>query len=93
VIGTEDVRRGWRIRPRKVRIRVGAPMRFPSVGRSSPALAAGLTARIWACVNLQWEWLGGAAARLDCHEQSLAATPRRGRAAKEPAGHREARAA
>ena len=25
VIGTEDVRRGWRIRPRKVRIRVGRP--------------------------------------------------------------------
>ena len=25
VIGTEDVRRGWRIRPRKVRMRVRAP--------------------------------------------------------------------
>jgi 1-acyl-sn-glycerol-3-phosphate acyltransferase len=59
VIGTEDVRRGWRIRPRKVRIRVGAPQRFPSVDRSSPAVAAAVTARIWACVNLQWEWLGG----------------------------------
>jgi 1-acyl-sn-glycerol-3-phosphate acyltransferase len=62
VIGTEDVRRGWRIRPRKVRIRVGAPLRFPSVECSSPALAAGVTERIWACVSLQWDWLGGAQA-------------------------------
>jgi 1-acyl-sn-glycerol-3-phosphate acyltransferase len=59
VIGTEDVRRGWRIRPRKVRIRVGAPLCFPTTGRSSPALAASVTERIWTCVNLQWEWLGG----------------------------------
>ncbi|HEV7585607.1 MAG TPA: lysophospholipid acyltransferase family protein [Solirubrobacteraceae bacterium] len=59
VIGTEDVRRGWRIRPRKVRIRVGAPLRFPSTECSSPALAAGVTERIWACVSLQWDWLGG----------------------------------
>jgi glycerol-3-phosphate dehydrogenase (NAD(P)+) len=59
VIGTEDVRRGWRIRPRKVRVRVGAPLRFPSVECSSPALAAGVTERIWACVSLQWDWLGG----------------------------------
>jgi 1-acyl-sn-glycerol-3-phosphate acyltransferase len=62
VIGTEDVRRGWRIRPRKVRVRVGAPLRFPSVECSSPALAAGVTERIWACVRLQWDWLGGARA-------------------------------
>jgi 1-acyl-sn-glycerol-3-phosphate acyltransferase len=59
VIGTEDVRKGWRIRPRKVRIRVGAPLCFPTTGRSSPALAAAVTERIWTCVNLQWEWLGG----------------------------------
>lgn len=59
VFGTEDVRRGWRIRPRKVRIRVGRPLRLPTGGHSSPALAAGVTERIWACVNLQWEWLGG----------------------------------
>ena len=31
VIGTDAVRRGWRIRPRKVRIRVGRPLRFPTV--------------------------------------------------------------
>jgi 1-acyl-sn-glycerol-3-phosphate acyltransferase len=60
VIGTEDVRRGWRIRPRRVRIRVGAPLRYPTVERPSPRLAAAVTERIWACVSLQWDWLGGA---------------------------------
>ncbi len=60
VIGSEDARRGWRIRPRKVRIRAGRPLLFPTVKRSSPALAMGVTERIWACVRLQWEWLGGA---------------------------------
>ena len=29
VHGTEEVRRGWRIRPRKVRLRVGRPLIFP----------------------------------------------------------------
>jgi 1-acyl-sn-glycerol-3-phosphate acyltransferase len=60
VIGSDAVRRGWRIRPRKVRLRVGRPLRFPTVERCSPALAAAVTERIWACVSLQWEWLGGA---------------------------------
>jgi glycerol-3-phosphate dehydrogenase (NAD(P)+) len=62
VIGSDAVRRGWRIRPRKVRLRVGAPLRFPTVEGCSPALAAGVTERIWACVSLQWRWLGGAKA-------------------------------
>jgi glycerol-3-phosphate dehydrogenase (NAD(P)+) len=65
VMGSENVRRGWRIRPRKVRVRVGAPLRFPTAGSSSPALAAGVTERIWACVSLQWEWLGGVRAAQD----------------------------
>jgi glycerol-3-phosphate dehydrogenase (NAD(P)+) len=60
VIGSDAVRRGWRIRPRKVCLRVGRPLRFPTVVSCSPALAAGVTERIWACVSLQWEWLGGA---------------------------------
>ena len=60
VIGTEDVRRGWRVRPRKIRIRCGAPLRLPVVERPSPALGAAATERIWARVSLQWEWLGGA---------------------------------
>jgi glycerol-3-phosphate dehydrogenase len=59
VIGTENVRRGWHIRPRKVRIRAGGPLRFPTVESASPALATAVTERIWPCVLLQWEWLGG----------------------------------
>jgi glycerol-3-phosphate dehydrogenase (NAD(P)+) len=59
VFGTEDVRRGWRIRPRKIRVRAGRPLLFGATGDSSPALAAGVTERIWACVSLQFEWLGG----------------------------------
>jgi 1-acyl-sn-glycerol-3-phosphate acyltransferase len=59
VIGTEDVRRGWRIRPRKVRIRAGRPLTFPVVDHASPTLAGAVTDRIWPCVMLQWEWLGG----------------------------------
>src|SRR6476620_3630933 len=64
VIGTEDVRRGWRIRPRRVRIRAGRPLRYPTVERCSPTLAGAVTERIWACVRLQWDWLGGAKAPL-----------------------------
>ena len=61
VIGSDQVRRGWRVRPRKVRLRVGRPLSFPTGESSSPTLAAAVTERIWACVRLQWEWLGGAA--------------------------------
>jgi 1-acyl-sn-glycerol-3-phosphate acyltransferase len=59
VIGTERVRRGWRIRPHKVRIRAGRPLRFPHVTSPSAQLAGAVTERIWPCVELQWEWLGG----------------------------------
>jgi glycerol-3-phosphate dehydrogenase (NAD(P)+) len=59
VIGTEAVRRGWRIRPHKVRIRAGRALTFPKVEKPSPALAGAVTDRIWPCVELQWEWLGG----------------------------------
>jgi 1-acyl-sn-glycerol-3-phosphate acyltransferase len=62
VMGTEDVRRGWRIRPRKVTLRCGRPLRFPQAERPSPAMALGVAERLWACVSLQWEWLGGASA-------------------------------
>ena len=75
VFGTEDVRRGWRIRPRRVRIRVGAPLLFPASGESSPARAARVTERIWTCVTLQWEWLGGEGAQLDDGRPQT--TPRR----------------
>ena len=59
IIGSEAVRKGWRIRPHKVRIRAGAPLTFPQVDEPSRHLAAAVTDRIWPCVELQWEWLGG----------------------------------
>jgi 1-acyl-sn-glycerol-3-phosphate acyltransferase len=59
VCGSEHVRRGWRIRPRKVRLRAGQPMTFPRTEHPSPALAATVTDRIWPNIELQWEWLGG----------------------------------
>jgi 1-acyl-sn-glycerol-3-phosphate acyltransferase len=59
VIGTEAVRKGWRIRPHKVRIRAGRALTFPRVEKPSPALAGAVTDRIWPCIELQWEWLGG----------------------------------
>lgn len=59
VHGTEAVRNGWRIRPHRVRIRAGASLTFPRVQSPSAALAGTVTDRIWSCVELQWEWLGG----------------------------------
>jgi 1-acyl-sn-glycerol-3-phosphate acyltransferase len=59
VIGTEAIRRGWRIRPHHVRIRAGRPLTFPRVEKPSRHLAKAVTDRIWPCIALQWEWLGG----------------------------------
>jgi glycerol-3-phosphate dehydrogenase (NAD(P)+) len=59
LIGTEAVRRGWRIRPHRVRIRAGRPLCFPQVDEPSPSLARAVTGRLWPCIELQWEWLGG----------------------------------
>lgn len=80
VIGTSEVRRGWRIRPRKVRIRCGAPLGFPRVEEPSPSIALGVAERVWGCVSLQWEWLGGTrgSAVQDGEERGV---PRRVRAA------------
>lgn len=61
VHGTDDVRRGWRIYPRRVTVRAGAALTFPQVEKPSAALAKAVTDRVWPCVELQWEWLGGAA--------------------------------
>ena len=59
VFGSEHVRRGRRIRPRRVRVRLGRAMTFPTVERPSPPLAESVTARIWPNVLLQWEAMGG----------------------------------
>ena len=40
MIGTEAIRKGWRIRPHKIRIRIGAPLSFPHVEQSTGPLAA-----------------------------------------------------
>lgn len=60
IAGSERVRRGWRIRPRTVRVRFGRAITFPLVAAPSPRLAGEVTRRIWPSVELQWEWLGGA---------------------------------
>jgi glycerol-3-phosphate dehydrogenase (NAD(P)+) len=59
LIGTEAIRNGWRIRPHKVRVRAGSPLRFPKLEQTTGPLAARVTDRIWPNVMLQWEWLGG----------------------------------
>jgi 1-acyl-sn-glycerol-3-phosphate acyltransferase len=83
VFGTEHVRRGWRIRPRKIRVRAGRPLQFPTTGNSSPAVAAGVTERIWACVSLQWESLGGERAPAGAAQAVSAAITRAGPARRE----------
>ena len=57
VQGSERARRGWLIRPVKVRIRCGRPLTFPRVESPSQRLAGEVTARIWPCVQLQYRWL------------------------------------
>jgi glycerol-3-phosphate dehydrogenase (NAD(P)+) len=59
VKGSERARNGFVIRPVKVHLRCGAPLTYPRVEDPSAALAGEVTARIWPCVQLQWEWLGG----------------------------------
>jgi len=54
VIGTENIRRGLRVRPHKVRVRAGRALRFPTVEEPSRPLAQAVTERIWPCVQLQW---------------------------------------
>jgi 1-acyl-sn-glycerol-3-phosphate acyltransferase len=93
VLGTEDVRRGWRIRPRRVCVRAGRPLRFPTDGTASPARAAGVTDRIWACVSLQWEWLGGVPAPRDGRVRTHTRPARRRRAPSISPAERRSRAA
>ncbi len=93
VMGSEDVRRGWRIRPRKVRIRVGRPLCFPTVTDTSPSLATAVTERIWACVSLQWEWLGGVGATRDEPARPRGTPPRRRRVHQESPAREKVRAA
>ena len=61
VAGTEDIRRGWRIRPRRVTVRCGRALRFPRPLDREPRQTAAqeISNRVWSCISLQWEWLGG----------------------------------
>jgi glycerol-3-phosphate dehydrogenase (NAD(P)+) len=59
VTGSERARDGWKIKPVKVHLRFGPPLTFPKVEAPSSFLAGEVTERIWPCVELQWEWLGG----------------------------------
>jgi len=61
VIGTHPARRSVGIRPCRVRLRFGRPLGYPIAESPSPKLALWVTERIWACVALQWQWLGGQA--------------------------------
>jgi glycerol-3-phosphate dehydrogenase (NAD(P)+) len=54
IIGTEDIRKGWRIRPHKIRILCGPVMRFEPT-----ANVREVTEAIWSHVNAQWKALGG----------------------------------
>jgi 1-acyl-sn-glycerol-3-phosphate acyltransferase len=59
VTNSEHARHGARIRPVRVHLRCGPALTFPRVDDPSPFLAGEVTERIWPCVGLQWEWLGG----------------------------------
>jgi glycerol-3-phosphate dehydrogenase (NAD(P)+) len=61
IIGTEDIRRGWRIRPRRVTVRCGRALTFPRPLDREPrhGLAQEIANRVWSCVSLQWEYIGG----------------------------------
>lgn len=59
VHGTSHIRTKWKIRPHKVTVRAGRPLHFPQVEDPTADLARAVTARIWPCVELQWNALGG----------------------------------
>lgn len=61
ILGTEDIRKGWLIRPRRVTVRCGRALTFPRPLDREPrhGLAQEIANRVWSCVSLQWEWLGG----------------------------------
>ncbi len=57
--GTDTVRRGWRIRPHKVRAIAGIPLQFQRSEHPDRQQVNDATNAIWREVNRQWEWLGG----------------------------------
>jgi len=73
--GTEDVRRGWRIRPRRVRVAAGRPLTFPGMSNASPQIAGAVVERIWPEVEALWTSLGGAASPAAAPQVEPAAGP------------------
>jgi glycerol-3-phosphate dehydrogenase (NAD(P)+) len=63
ILGTEEIRRGWLIHPRRVTVRCGTALTFPRPLDREPrhGLAQEIANRVWSCVALQWEFLGGLA--------------------------------
>jgi glycerol-3-phosphate dehydrogenase (NAD(P)+) len=63
IMGTERIRRGWLIRPRRVTIRCGRALTFPRPLDREPrhGSAQEIANRVWSCISLQWEYLGGLA--------------------------------
>lgn len=59
VIGTERIRTKWKVRPHKVRMIAGKAQRFPQTENPTATMASAVVDRIWPCVQLQWEFLGG----------------------------------
>lgn len=59
VVGTEHVRRGVLVKPRKVRISVAKPQGFPQPDWASPRLAGAVLDRVWPQIVLQWNVLTG----------------------------------
>lgn len=72
IIGTEDVRSGILLRPRRIRVVAGSPLEFKREEQSSPELAESVTADVWQAVSGLWESLGGTPGLQDLEQPELA---------------------
>jgi 1-acyl-sn-glycerol-3-phosphate acyltransferase len=70
--GTEDVRKGILLRPRRISVIAGGPLEFDREEPSSPELAESVTAEVWRAVSMLWESLGGVPAARDLEHSELA---------------------
>jgi glycerol-3-phosphate dehydrogenase (NAD(P)+) len=70
--GTEDVRSGILLRPRKIRVVAGSPLELTREEPSSPELAESVTAEVWQAVSALRESLGGAPGVHDLEQSELA---------------------
>ena len=72
ISGTQDIRKGILIRPRKVRVSAGCPLEFTREEQSSPDPAESVAAEVWQAVSALWESLGGAPGIQDLEQPELA---------------------